>query len=778
MRTIIAILLFLSLGILPINAHIIVRGEVHSSDGEVQPFVTVSLFSSSDSTKLITGAISDMQGKYKLNAVAAGKYHIVVSAVGYNSITENIRLRMPSVGNEVIHDFSIEETSHSLKEVVVKGSHKTNYVDKSVYTFTKEQIKNARHSCDLLGTIEDLSVDMISNKIKKIGGGSVQILINGVNATDNDLKMIPSDKVLKVEYYNIPPARYSTANTVVNVVTKRLDTGWNGGLEVAHAFTTGFGNDDVYIKRVIGNSQFSLDYSLRYRNYANRLISQEYQYEIEKVGYKHMYDSKDKFGYTTNDINLKYSYNKPESHVIQVVLSPNFDTNFGYTTSNIQSVIGQEHKEEIGCEDNHIRTFNPSANLYMSKMLPHNQEIILDLTGTYYHNKQERNKEERVADSQNLLLFDDMHLQNNKKSIIGELAYTKKKGLSILSLGYKTSLSSSNSTISNILSENKDYCYHSGNDSHYLYAEYGNSWKKLLYRIGIGETYVRTYNDNAKFNKWLFTPKIVLAYNLNERQNLQFQITSAPTIPTISQLSDNATFTTRELLRRGNPYLHSSVNYMANLAYGLTLAWVNIRLGGIYSYEKDPISTCYQQENINGKQYIVSLSENAKSMIQYGGMYSINIRPFKTEKLSLRFYGLLVEQQTNSGLTGKYRHLYMPFYYSINIRNGAFGASYKGSIISRQIDGTYLQQDENVSNLQVFYQHKNIRLTAGCYWLFTVSKYHYKTLPNEVLQSSYSSKINDNKSMLTLGFSWNFSTGKKLSINRKIQNTDADKGTF
>ncbi len=32
--------------------------------------------------------------------------------------------------------------------------------------------------------------------------------------------------------------------------------------------------------------------------------------------------------------------------------------------------------------------------------------------------------------------------------------------------------------------------------------------------------------------------------------------------------------------------------------------------------------------------------------------------------------------------------------------------------------------------------------------------------------------------MLTLCFSWNFSTGKKLSINRKIQNKDTDKGTF
>ena len=40
MRTIIAILLFLSLGILPINAQIIMRGEVHSSDEVRWEFVS------------------------------------------------------------------------------------------------------------------------------------------------------------------------------------------------------------------------------------------------------------------------------------------------------------------------------------------------------------------------------------------------------------------------------------------------------------------------------------------------------------------------------------------------------------------------------------------------------------------------------------------------------------------------------------------------------------------------------------------------------------------
>lgn len=778
MRKVITILMFLLTCISSTKAQIVMKGEIHSSDGEPQSFVTVSLYSSSDSTKMLAGVASDMQGKYKLPAIGAGKYRVVVSALGYQTVKEDIRLRMPSVGNEVTHDFSIEESSLSLKEVVVNGSRKTNYVDRSVYTFTKEQIKNARHSSDLVGTIEDLSVDVMSNKIKKIGGGSVQILINGINATDNDLKMIPSDKVLRVEYYSIPPARYATAGTVVNVITKRLDTGWNGGLEVSHAFTTGFGNDDAYVKRVIGNNQLSLDYSLRYRDYTDRLMNQEYRYKIDNVDYAHLYDSKDKFGYTTHDINLKYSYSKPESHTIQVVLSPDFENNFGHTASDIHSIVGQESKVERGREDSHIRTFNPSANLYISKLLPHSQEIIMDLTGTYYRNKQERNKQEVANDNHDLLLSDDMRLLNHKRSMIGELAYTKKTGLETISLGYKASLASSNSTISNVLSEEGEYKYQSGNDSHYFYAEYGNSWKKLLYRIGVGETFVRTYNDNVKFSKWLFTPKLVLACNLDEKQNLQLQLTSAPTIPAISQLSDNATLTTRELLRRGNPYLHSSVSYMANLAYGLNLSWLNMRLGGIYSYEKDPINTYYQQEEINGKRYIVSSSENAKSMIQCGGMYSINIKPFKTEVMTFRLYGLVVEQQTNSAFTGKYKHLYVPFYYSIDIRSGAWGATYKGSITSRQIDGTYLQQDENVSNLQFFYQHKSIRLTAGCYWLFTTSKYYYKTLPNDVLQSSCRSKINDNKSMITLGFSWNFSTGKKLSVNRKIQNVDRDKGTF
>lgn len=86
---------------------------------------------------------------------------------------------------------------------------------------------------------------------------------------------------------------------------------------------------------------------------------------------------------------------------------------------------------------------------------------MVDLTGTYYYNEQKRNKYEVSSENEECLMNDDMKLRNHKKSLIGEVAYTKKNGLSTISIGYKATLSSSLSTISNIFSAAKEYKYHS-----------------------------------------------------------------------------------------------------------------------------------------------------------------------------------------------------------------------------------------------------------------------------------------------------------------------------
>lgn len=777
MKRIISLIISL-LAVYSTNAQIILKGNISTSTGEPVSFINVALYSTTDTTKLISGSITDKTGSYVMQSIRPGRYHLIISGIGYTTVKEGINLRMPSAGNIATRDFTTDESTTVLDEVVVKATRKNSYADKSVHTFSKEQIKNARYSNDLLVGVGDLSTDMITNKISKPGGGSVKILINGINATDNDLKSIPADKVLKVEYYDIPPARYATVSTLVNIITKRLDTGWNGGLDASHAFTTGFGNDNLFLKYVTGNHQLSFDYELHYRNYKDRFIIENYQYRLENKNMDYLYQSHDKFGYTDNFINLKYACSKPEKYTLQATFSPNFNTQFSKTNSKILLSADETLQERSGYNNNNINSFGPTADIYFSKKMKHNQELALNVVGTYYHNNQEKmNRETAVADNSPSLI-DEMSLHNNKKSLISEITYNKTWGISSLNIGYKSTLASSQSTISNYFSEGKSYEYNSHNNHHYLYTEYGNNKNKFMYRIGIGGTWTDAHNDDTKYSRFLFTPKIILAYKFRPEQNIQWLLTTSPSIPTISQLSNNVELITNGLLHRGNPYLRSGNSYITTLRYNWNTDWIDLNLSAVASYSEDPISIFYKEETINRNNYIVSSAENAKSFLLYGGLYSLSIRPFKNDQLLLKFYGMAFNQELNSPIIGKYTQWYTPLFYSVSFRKGDWGASYNGNIVSKQLDGAYMKQDENQSNLQVFYQHKNLRLIAGCYWLFSKSRYHNETLPNDILRHDTQSYINDNRTMLTIGFSWNFSAGKTFNVKRKLQNKDTDKGTF
>ena len=51
-------------------------------------------------------------------------------------------------------------------------------------------------------------------------------------------------------------------------------------------------------------------------------------------------------------------------------------------------------------------------------------------------------------------------------------------------------------------------------------------------------------------------------------------------------------------------------------------------------------------------------------------------------------------------------------------------------------------------------------------------------LKEYLLQNTYKTWIDDNKSMFVLGFSYDFSTGKSIKIDRKLRNKDSDTGSF
>ncbi|MEO6306253.1 MAG: carboxypeptidase-like regulatory domain-containing protein, partial [Bacteroidia bacterium] len=73
-------------------------------------------------TDPVKGAVTDMDGKFKINDVNPGRYDLKISYLGYKEIV------MPNVvvtsGKEVVLDIGIEENISSLNEVVVSGTKK------------------------------------------------------------------------------------------------------------------------------------------------------------------------------------------------------------------------------------------------------------------------------------------------------------------------------------------------------------------------------------------------------------------------------------------------------------------------------------------------------------------------------------------------------------------------------------------------------------------------------------------------------------------------------
>ena len=757
------------------------KGMVVDENNQPLPYANVTLLSPADSS-MVGGGVTNESGRFVIPN-EHGKVIARITYVGYKT-THRLCVR-DNVGT-----IQMRPAEYIINGVTVEGTRIMNYVDKSVHTFTIEQISQARNVRDLLEHVEDLKIDPMSNKIQRMDGGSVKILINGIAASDIDLKGIPANKISRVEYYNIPPARYADAGTLINVITKRMETGINAGIEAMTAFTTGFTNDEAYLNLTSGNHQFSLSYSFNMRDYSKRFGEQTYDYTLQRylpddaapaspVHYNYQKKTHDKFGYTWNDPVIKYTYNKSDDIAVQIVATPHFSHRHSDGQSDIQntstlntSVAG---KGEFGSRMN---TFGPDLNVYVQKTLPKNQELSIDLVGTYYHNSSKNWSEETAVSDGEVWLSDNKEQQNNKYSFIGELAYTKKWEKGNLSLGYRGSFGRSNATISNVLSGYEDYEYSSASYQHYMYAEYSGNLGKLMYRIGAGATQVTQDNTDAHDSHWLFTPKLILSTNLSKTMSLQWVTSSRSNTPPISQLSNNASLVIPGVLSIGNPYLKSYNTYRSELIHKWNLGWLQTQVGLYYSYSDSPINRYYTQQEINGMQYIVGTNENANYSSNLGGSYMLVISPFKSQVLTVTIQGYVSRQTVSSPIIGHYHHTWAPLYYAIQFRKGNWGASYVGNIVSKRLNGSGLDAGENKSHLQIFWQNKNWRIFAANYWIFTRSRYSGYSMPTSILQSTYKTWINDNKSMFVLGFSYDFSTGKNIKIDRKLRNKDSDTGSF
>lgn len=677
------------------------------------------------------------------------------------------------LAQEAKSDTAKVSNTKEIQEVIVKAQRKKQFADKAVYTFDKEALERARYAKDLLQTLPELQLDPVGNTITSTKGGTILFLINGVEATDLQIRSVTPGEVVKVEYYDIPPARWATrADTVVNILTRSTETGYVFGTEVFSALNTGFINGSAYANYTKGKNNFGLEYSLSLRDYNDRRVSSIYDYQLNGSHYRSDENRKDHFGYTFQNIALRYTRMVPDDYAFQAKLNMDIFSRFSKGVG--QSIFTQDNlgEEHLMFKNNGSDYMIPKLDLYYSKKMGEKDELSINLVGSHYTTNTSETAKEWIAASGLSVYDNDMMLKAKQTSFVGELAHVHDFKAGKLSSGYRISRSS----ISNDLNNLAGYSQYNVNYlEQYFYTEFSGKVDRFSYRVGAGLTNIHNKSAENIFDEWTFTPKVILGYQLKNNHNLRFTGSYSPVSPWSNALSSNVVQLAPNIVQRGNPFLKSQQVFSNNLTYSFNNKYFDFNAALFYRYTDRIINQYYVLDESGA--YALTY-ENGKSGQRYGIQITGSYKPFGNNLLVVKAVITPTSEMVKTSTGAMIKNDFLGNYFVLSSEYKAFSLQYQFNIPTYSLSGAFLNTNENQNNIFIRYKHKNWTFSTGMYWMGMPSEYKTKSLPESLVDYKIHTQIMNNKSMFVLGLSYDFSKGKKTEIQKKLNNDTAPAATF
>ena len=191
---------------------------------------------------------------------------------------ETLEVANDSVGRNI-------KEGETLQEVTVKGSKVVQRVDGQTIYPTRQQLESSTNGYSLLSklTLPHLRIDPVMHTITALSNlGNVQVRINGIMASKEDLLALDMKAVQHIDYIDNPGVRYGEGIAyVVNIIVKKPVSGYDIGADLTNTLTAVNGDETFYGKFNYGKSEFGVNYSLGYQNFKGTGYEEQATYELE-----------------------------------------------------------------------------------------------------------------------------------------------------------------------------------------------------------------------------------------------------------------------------------------------------------------------------------------------------------------------------------------------------------------------------------------------------------------------------------------------------------------
>ena len=738
-------------------------------------FANIQLLNPKDSS-FLCGGVSNANGDFVIPCQQK-QVLMKVSFVGYKTICKLVPIAR--IGN-----VRMQANSYLLKGVTVEAARVVEKVDRQIIFPTKEQVKTASNGYDLLDNLSlpTIIVNRAERKVLSLKGGDVQIRINDVKASMQDVLALQPDEVTKVEFINVPGLKYGDSNldAVINYQVRRRYAGYVSGVSTMQGTKAGFNNSDGYFKYNVKKSEFSINYSFSYRSVEERSYESLGTYHLPTGETLHRnylgYDSP--FLYTTNNVQLGYNLSEPDKYTLNVRL--NF-FNYNSPVRGMNQLYQESGKANQYLQNNRKMLEQiPSLDIYYSLNMPHDQNLALNLVGTYIGTDYQYRMREYTFNKspdesvKNAPLTDySYNATGRKRSLIGEGTYSKNWKQMALSVGGQYNISHTDNIYVGSSNADTELKY----SNLYLFTQLQGQQKWFSYQVGVGATRSSIHQGENGYSKWLFRPQVTLQAKASDRLSFKWSSKITSDIPSLSDLSELRQYSNSFEARDGNSGLKPFTGYNNTLSASWNIPLMSVYLEGNWTYYDKPIATSILPEKREDGSYLfVSKPENQKNHDYKHLLLTPEVHLIK-DHLDLN---LMCEYQNVKTKGLDYSHEFNYFSYGAEIRymTGNWNIGYGAYKVEKSFWGEKTNGGEPTSNLAVTYSYKNWQFGVLGLFVFYPHGCVYKDeLFNKYVQQKNKVRLADQGNMLVFTASFNFSHGRRYHTgSRKLNNSDRDNG--
>ncbi len=437
-----------------------------------------------------------------------------------------------------------ETKTIELGEVEIKAAKVIHKPDGQIIYPTETQ-KNASHSgYSILQklSLPNIRVDEVSQSLSAIDGrGSIQLRINGIIVGREEMLALSPGSISRIDFIDNPGVRYGEGIAyVINILTRRADSGYTVGIDLTQALTVKSGNDLIYGKWNAGNSELSLSYNFGYKDFKGNRTHETAHYLLTD-GSTHTIERNDLASRSrnfNNGLQLKYNLADSADYVFQASLK----ADFSHIPNNYnRKRIIEEDEQYIATQRERNRSSSPVLDLYFFKQLTPRQSLTLNAVGTYIATSLRSSYDEGAPYA--------YRVEGKTYSLMSEAVYENRlKPFTFTAGANYMQKYTRNEYTGDVNSVNPMH-----NRSVYAFAEINGTLGPVRYVAGVGGSYLDYRQQAHDYQYWLFRPKASVAYNPVQAVQLKYDFQISEHVSRVAMISNTSIRNNSMEWTLGNP---------------------------------------------------------------------------------------------------------------------------------------------------------------------------------------------------------------------------------